>query len=197
MACRESTIDLVFVGLTKIFGPAYTTSTRTMRISRMIPMIMPAPKPPSLGAGAGVLMFVCPMRACSPLRATAVFVRSARHKQAGCQESSERAGELRWREEVRGGLPPLIDQGAARTREERGEGIGWLPARRGDDDDPSRLELLRVSRSQVARESVRDSSDQLPEAALVLPRIPRPLAGHACRASLVARDDGDLLRQDI
>src|SRR4029079_7776211 len=52
--------DFVFVGLTKIFGPAYTMRTRTMRMSRMIPMIMPAPKPPSPVEPPGVLTLVCP-----------------------------------------------------------------------------------------------------------------------------------------
>src|SRR5438105_3898048 len=158
-----------------------------MRISRMIPMIMPAPKPPSLEP-PGVLTFVCPMRRCSP-SALRVF-RALDERQAGSMPKTlERAGELRGREEIRGRLPPLIDQGAAGTREERGEGIGWLPARRCDDDDPSRIELFAIALPHVARETVHEPADELREPALVLAGIPGPIAGHARRAGRISRDD--------
>src|SRR5690242_7748945 len=88
--------DFVFVGVTKIFGPAYTMRTRTMRMSRMIPMIMPAPKPPSPVEPPGVLTLVCPMSAVLlSADALRVFsVRSGGHKQARCQIAVRRLRAL-------------------------------------------------------------------------------------------------------
>src|SRR5256885_4514078 len=149
MAWSRSRNDRVFVGVTKIRGPAYTMRTSTIRMSRMIPMIMPAPNPPSpVVPPPGVLTSVCPMSAVLlSARADALRVRSVRSRHETSRLCATRPtpdpiglegpGELRWREEVGWRLPPLVDQAAARSGEQRGEGVRWLPACRGHDDDPA------------------------------------------------------------
>src|SRR5207244_10111009 len=68
----------------------------------------------------------------------------------------EGSGELRRREEQRRLLPPHVDEAAARLPHQRGDGVWWLIAGRGDDDDLSGAERLGVSAPDVLRKSTVD-----------------------------------------
>src|SRR5258708_3229626 len=205
MACRRSRRDFVFVGVTKIFGPAYTMRTRTMRMSRMIPMIIPAPKPPSpVVPPPGVLTLVCPMSASSPFRmADALRGHSVRSEQETSRQrakktrrtgaGSEGSGELRGREKVGRLLPPLVDERTACLAEQCRQRIRGLAGGRRDDDDVALSEGLPVAGTHVPGHAVHDLVEDTREAALVLAGVPGALAGDALRARGVAGDDRDLL----
>src|SRR5258705_13606811 len=70
--------------------------------------------------------------------------------------------ELRRREDVGRGLPPLLDGFAAGLMQQRRDRVRWLSIRGGDDDDLALVECLRVTLAHVARDD--PAGQQLSEA---------------------------------
>src|SRR5581483_150475 len=115
------------------------------------------------------------------------------------RRGSEGAGELRWREDARRRLPPLIHGLAAALLEERRDGVGRLTAGRGHDDDLAGAERASVAPADLLRQpgsrdqATEDLRDRRAQPAPSFEREPGAVAGDERRALAIRREDGDVL----